>query len=317
MKFTDPIAFEEFLAPAGGEVRVRPMTGTRFKASLDLRMLKRVALFTIEADSFSAQKAPQQDFYGLSIPLNAPFAVSEAGYDQTYGRANAHLLSPGKPFNFKCKNKCHTMACNIFVDPLAAYKERMLQESTASEKLLNPHVSLIPEAGSGLFRSVVRAWVALGSEDCSDNEIIAQEMEDDLLVSFLLLAEDSHAFEKEAALPSGYALKHTEDYICANLDAVITRDELADKAGVSIRSLSRAFKVKYGLGPMAFVRQRRLDACYALLRGSEPGTTTVTAVAMSHGFGHIGKFAMAYKKAFGESPSASLLGYSGRTVIAH
>jgi transcriptional regulator GlxA family with amidase domain len=54
-----------------------------------------------------------------------------------------------------------------------------------------------------------------------------------------------------------------------------------------------------------------------LLRGSEPGTTTVTAVAMSHGFGHIGKFAMAYKKAFGESPSASLLGYSGRTVIAH
>jgi AraC-like DNA-binding protein len=43
-----------------------------------------------------------------------------------------------------------------------------------------------------------------------------------------------------------------------------------------------------------------------LLRGSEPGTSTVTDVAMSYGFNHVGKFAIAYKEAFGESPSASL-----------
>jgi len=306
MKFTDPIAFEEFLAPAGGSVRIRPMTGASFRASLELRMLKKVALFTVEADSFEAQKAPQQDFYGFSVPLNAPFTVSESGGDQPFGRANAHLLSPGKSFNFKCKDKCHTMACNIFVDPLTAYKERMLQEPTASEKPLNSRVSLMPTAGRGLFHAVIRAWVALGSEDSSLNAISLQEIEDDLLASFLRLTEDSHTFEKEAALPSAYTLTHTEEYICANLDTAITRDELANKAGVSIRSLSRAFKVKYGLGPMAFVRQRRLDACYAVLRGSEPDTTTVTEVAMGHGFGHIGKFAIAYKKAFGESPSASL-----------
>ena len=91
------------------------------------------------------------------------------------------------------------------------------------------------------------------------------------------------------------------------MGTAITRDDLANMAGVSIRSLSRAFEKKYGIGPMAFVRQRRLDACYSRLRGSEPGTTTVTDVAMSHGFSHVGKFAIAYKKAFGESPSTSLI----------
>ena len=306
MQYTDPIAFEEFLAPVGGEVRIRPAVGSRFRANLEMRMLQRVGLFTIEADSFSAKKVPQQDFYGFSIPLNTPFTVSESGYEQAFGRSSAHMLSPGKPFNFQCKRKCHAIACNLFVDPLEMYRESLLQETATSQTLIKPHVSLTSAAGSGLFRSVVRAWVTLGMEDSSVSEIALQEMEDDLLASFLLLAEDSQAIGKEAALPADYALKHVEEYICASLETAITRDDLANLAGVSIRSLSRAFEKKYGIGPMAFVRQRRLDACYSRLRGSEPGATKVTDVAMSYGFSHVGKFSIAYKKAFGESPSASL-----------
>jgi len=306
MQYTDPIAFEEFLAPVGGEVRIRPAVGSRFRANIEMRMLQRVGLFTIEADSFSAKKVPQQDFYGFSIPLNTPFTVSESGYEQAFGRSSAHMLSPGKPFNFQCKKKCHAIACNLFVDPLEMYRESLLQETSANHKLLDPHVSLMSAVGSGLFRSVVRAWVGLTAESSPVSEITLQEMEDDLLAGFMLLAEDPQATGKQAALPADYALKHAEDYICANLEAAITRDNLANMAGVSIRSLSRAFEKKYGIGPMAFVRQRRLDACYARLRSSKPGTTTVTDVAMSHGFSHVGKFAIAYKKAFGESPSASL-----------
>jgi AraC-like DNA-binding protein len=58
---------------------------------------------------------------------------------------------------------------------------------------------------------------------------------------------------------------------------------------------------------MAFVRQRRLDACFAQLRGSDREATTVTEMAMSYGFWHMGKFAIVYREAFGESPSESLL----------
>ena len=106
--------------------------------------------------------------------------------------------------------------------------------------------------------------------------------------------------------PADFVLRRTEDYICANLDKAITRDQLSDTTGVSIRSLNRAFQKRYGSGPMAFVRQRRLDACYAKLAGSETEATTVTDVAMNYGFNHLSDFAIAYKKAFGESPSTSL-----------
>jgi len=307
MQFTDPIAFEKFLAPVGGEVRIRPAVGSRFRANIEMRKLQRVGLFTIKADSFSAQKAPQQDFYGFTVPLNVPFTISESGYDQTFTSSNAHMLSPGHPFDLHCKKNCLFMVSSFFVDPLEAYREVLLQETAANQGSIEPRVSLMSATGSRLFRSVVRAWVALGVEDSSVSEITLQEMEDDLLASFLSLVEDPQATGKQAAFPADYALKHAEDYICANLEAAITRDNLANIAGVSIRSLSRAFEKKYGIGPMAFVRQRRLDACYARLRGSKPGTTMVTDVAMSHGFNHFGKFAIAYKKAFGESPSESLI----------
>jgi AraC-like DNA-binding protein len=307
MEFTDPESFEEFLAPVGGEVCVRPLTGSRFRANIDIRMLQRVGLFTVEADSLLAQKAPQQDFYTISIPLNAPFTASEPGHEQTFGRANAHLLSPGRPVTFQCQIKCHAMMCNFFVDQMQEYRERMLQETTSIEQVIRPQVSLISAAGSGLMRAVARTWAVLGAKDYAVNEISLREMEDHLMASFLLFAEDPAATRKLSALPSDSAFNNIEDYIFANLDTAITREALADRAGVSIRSLSRAFEKKYALGPMAFIRQRRLDACYIQLRGSERGAVTVAEIASSHGFGHKGKFAIAYKSIFGESPSATLL----------
>jgi AraC-like DNA-binding protein len=306
MQFRDPLAFEEFLSPVGGGVKIRPMVGSRFRGNIEMQRLQKVGLFTLEADSFLAEKPPEQDFYGFSIPLTAPFTVSSPGYDQTFGQTNAHMLSPGLPFTFKCRKKCNVLVANFFVDSMETYRERMLQETTASGQFIGPHVSLMSVTGSELYRSVVRTWVALGVEDCAVNNIATQELEDDLLESFFSLAENPSATTTLVAFPSGQALDNIEDYICDSLDAAITRDDLAAEAGISIRSLSRAFEKKYGLGPMAFVRQRRLDACFARFRGSERDATTVTEVAMSYGFWHIGKFAIAYREAFGESPSATL-----------
>ena len=88
MLFTDPLAFEEFLSPIGGGVRIRPMVGSRFRGKIEMKRLQKVGLFTLETDSFLAEKPPGPDFYGFSIPLTAPFTVSSPGYDQTFGRTN-------------------------------------------------------------------------------------------------------------------------------------------------------------------------------------------------------------------------------------
>ena len=216
MLFTDPLAFEGFLSPVAGDVKIRPLVGSRFRGKIEMKRLQKVGLFTLETDSFLAEKPPGPDFYGFSIPL-APFTVSSPGHDQTFGRANAHMLSPGMPFAFRCKKKCKVLVANFFVDQMATHRERLLQETTGGREFIEPHVSLMSAAGSNLYRSVVKSWVALGVEGCVANEIAMQEVEDDLLEHFLLLAENAPVTRKLGAFPSDQALNNMEDYIPASV----------------------------------------------------------------------------------------------------
>jgi AraC-like DNA-binding protein len=167
--------------------------------------------------------------------------------------------------------------------------------------------SLSTPSGIKLQRTMARAW----SEICVDRSAVESrvwlgEIEDDLISCFLK-AVDTRKYGDRGFIGQvpGY-MKIAEDFLCANLESPVTRDRLAEVAGVSIRTLSRAFLKRYGMGPVGFLKQRRLDAAYRNLLGAEPNTSRVTDVAIRYGFVHMGKFSIDYKRAFGEMPSTSL-----------
>ena len=114
MLFDDPTEFEDFLEPIGGDVSIRPATGSLFNAEISLKKLDAVGLFAVSANSFKVLKEPQGDFYGLTVPLSAPFTVSEHGRNQEYDASSAHLLKPGHAFDLMAKRKCHFLVCNFF-----------------------------------------------------------------------------------------------------------------------------------------------------------------------------------------------------------
>lgn len=128
-----------------------------------------------------------------------------------------------------------------------------------------------------------------------------------MLASFVLYSNEDTHVGKTYKYDDTYHLSRAEEYIEDNLKNPITRDQLAEVSCRSIRTLSRAFEKKYGVGPMAFIKQRRLDAAYLDLLSAKPDVTSVTQVAFNYGFLHVGKFAIEYRKVFGEAPSTSLL----------
>ena len=101
-----------------------------------------------------------------------------------------------------------------------------------------------------------------------------------------------------------------EEYIRAHLQEPLTIERLAEFGNVSPSTLFEAFKHCHGVTPMAFVRQLRLERVRIDLLNPEgingPGRSSVTDIALRWGFGHLGRFAMEYKRAIGESPSESL-----------
>jgi AraC-like DNA-binding protein len=302
MRFNNPEEFEDFLKPVGGDVSIRPAIGSFFNAEISLKKLDAVGLFSVSANSFKVVKEPQEDFYGLTVPLSAPFTVSEHGQ---YKASSAYLLKLGHSFDCTAKRKCHFLVCNFFTDQVHDYSQRALQSDTQEFSAFNPDVSFFTQAGSGLLRSVARTWSELNNKTAV-SKIALKEREDDLLASFVMYSNEDINVGGSFKGVAPYHLRRAEEYICENLGNPITRDQLAEVSCCSIRTLSRSFEKKYGIGPMAFIKQRRLDAAYLELLSAKPDTTTVTQVAINYGFAHTGKFAIEYGKAFGESPSTSL-----------
>lgn len=107
-------------------------------------------------------------------------------------------------------------------------------------------------------------------------------------------------------LPAGARrLADLEDWIEAHLADAISLGRLCEIAGVSERSLQLAFRARRGMSPMRFVSERRLAVAYQRISSAD-SSDDVTAIATRLGFTHLGRFSVAYRAAFGESPSQTL-----------
>jgi len=90
----------------------------------------------------------------------------------------------------------------------------------------------------------------------------------------------------------------------ANLANPASITDLCRDAGVSPRTLSRAFRAARGITPYRYLQEFRLsEVRRALSSGSE--AKNVTEVARRFGFRELGRFSAQYREAFGESPTPS------------
>ena len=120
--------------------------------------------------------------------------------------------------------------------------------------------------------------------------------------------------DETGSLPSALRLVHdVEDYLAAASTRPVHVSELCAAFRVSRRGLHRAFHDVFGIGPVTFLRHKRLCAIYRALRDSSPGQTTVSATALQQGFVELGRFSQYYRALFGEYPSETL-GLRGRRL---
>jgi len=100
-------------------------------------------------------------------------------------------------------------------------------------------------------------------------------------------------------------VKRAIDYMHANLEAPVTIADISSTAGVAGRTLFKHFQDTRGVSPMQYLRNLRFEKAKQELLNAQAGMS-VTEIAARWGFGHLGRFAVEYRKRFGESPSETL-----------
>lgn len=88
----------------------------------------------------------------------------------------------------------------------------------------------------------------------------------------------------------------------ANPRSPVSISAICGVMNIGERTLERAFQEQLGVSPRAYERERRLRAAHGLIL-MEGDQLSITDIAMSFGFWHLGRFASAYAALFGCSPS--------------
>ncbi len=288
---------------------LRPMAGPRFVLDVNPIRLKSVSLLTLKANSIRAVLQPPHNIVGVTLPTDRGFTVTEHGTTRAYLPGSAHLLNLGEQFDMRAREGCTLLGGSFFIDTLQPYTDHLLQSGTVRFRDLAPGRSLHTPYGMALQRQMARTWVACQAayENAADHSMALAEYEDELLACFVLATcSDGYPRAPQGRRVPIY-LHRAEAFLLANLKTAVTRDRLAQESGVCIRTLSRAFNKFYGIGPLAFLKQRRMDAAFRDLLAANPEIDTVSQIALAYGFIHLGKFAIDYRQLFGELPSSTLM----------
>ncbi|HEY4344963.1 MAG TPA: helix-turn-helix domain-containing protein [Parvibaculum sp.] len=133
-------------------------------------------------------------------------------------------------------------------------------------------------------------------------------MRDEILDSYLdALADAALAGSPPAsAASSARTVKLVEDYLTGHFQKPVRVNELCAELKISRRTLYRAFQETLGVGPKTYLRLASLSTARRALVEAPPGSTSVTEVALDHGFLELGRFSVLYRQMFGESPSDTL-----------
>jgi transcriptional regulator GlxA family with amidase domain len=149
--------------------------------------------------------------------------------------------------------------------------------------------------------------MATGDGERVDHTVVYRALENVILGALLTKQAHNYSGLLDRSVPPAdlRVVRLAEEFIEARCGDPISSPDIAQAAGVSLRTLQRTFRRYRNCTPTQFLRDCRLDRSRLMLLASG-GRSLVSDVAIECGFGHMGQFSLAYRKRFGESPSQTL-----------
>lgn len=248
--------------------------------------------------------------YEVNVPLRGRF-LSRSGSDEVVADpGTAAVYRPYGATSFRGFADGGELV-GVKIDRAAL--ERQLADVARTEftgpLALRPSLDLT--SGPGLdWWCVARALVdLLGRPDgLVTNKLITRPLAKSVLTSLLYALDHPQvrSLLEEPATVAPSAIKLAVDLLEDQPEEPWTVPELASRCGVSVRTLQDGFRRAAGTTPTAHLRAVRLRRAHSELAVSDPSCATVADIAYRWGFSHLGRFAAAYAREYGEAPSTTL-----------
>ncbi|KAA1422956.1 helix-turn-helix transcriptional regulator [Mumia zhuanghuii] len=305
----DPEVARQHLSEMYADVRfaAAPERGTFSRTTLALGGLS-MSHLTLGM-RFDAHLAPLEDVV-VATRATGRYVVRPDGYgDLRAGGATMFMTPAGRP--------SHTTIDDVDLMTVSL-DERQLQEfarsaSDTPDLPLHFH-ELVPSSGDleryvqAVLNHVVRN--VMTSEAALESPLVRGETFNQVAAAVLAAFPNTTTVGGEEVPRSRWSgvsvVSRASDFIAAHAHEPLAVGDIADAVGVGARSLQQAFRRHVSTTPMEYVRRVRLDRARSDLLAADPGTSTVSQIALDWGFTNAGRFARHYQRAYGEAPSATL-----------
>lgn len=248
-----------------------------------------------------------QDFYLLQVPLSGAALVRHRGREIAADDRTATLLNPDRETQMQWRGDCRKLLLQIDRNFMARVADDLLGRPAPGPVRFDPAVDLQAAPGRLIVRILTcaarmagdgRLFAATGrgQQDLwTETELVSILLNNQTSnISHMLEAADHHA------LPA--AIRRALAYIHDNLSEQIRLGDIAQSAGLNVRTLQKGFQRSFGKSPMRVLREVRLDTAHYYL-SVKRDAPNVTDAAYRAGFSHLGRFSSAYRARFGRLPS--------------
>ncbi|WP_298283569.1 AraC family transcriptional regulator [Novosphingobium sp.] len=260
----------------------------------------------IDADNGYEIRFRSGDEYLITIPIRGSGWVSTGDIFVEYGCDDIMIVAPRCDVVKNWDTSGEVLSIHVPVERFDSAVERLGITCLPIEPFLT--------IGNRRLRSFMRV-IDMLCRDLSDNASpflqnpLAQQFEDMLLTLLLEKLASDDAAQTRATPVSGaapYYVRRAESFIAANAHHDIRIEEIAEAAGVSLRTIQYGFRKYRGMTPMHYVKQLRFNRARALLLCANGGRRKIAEIAAEIGCHNVSQFSRDYRQLFGESPSDTL-----------
>lgn len=300
--FTDPIEYQAAIRAAN--VTVVPTARGVFRAELT-----RVDFHRLWMQRF-AESAPVVKFTAMHrrrsiiVFLAQPDQpeIHHGGMDVSaddivvYGRAAS--------VHHRTTAPCHFGSMSLTQDDLAKTSYALVGRELAA-----PEETCRVRPAPHLLAHLRRLHLAAGRLAASAPEVLtdpeaSRSLEEALTQAMVWSLAGGERLEMDRRFRSHTAvMARLEDFLGANPTRPLYLSEICAAANASERTIRACCQEHLGMGP---VRLRRMYLARRALSLAIEGAATVTSIAMANGFWELGRFSVAYRGLFGETPLATL-----------
>lgn len=304
---SDPEELMHFGSTLLGAARIELGNTDRFEVCVNLIELPEIGLAFGATSCHLAADHVASDFIRLQIALRG-HSITQAGGVTTDINARQIAITPsGIASRTACEAEHERLTLRLNHGLLLQKLTTLLGVKPKGQLTLEFGIGTDEPYARGLCQLLQFLSRQLNSTAAQLPAAACRELEQAVQMAVLWASHHnfSHLLERQEKEPAPGVVRRLEEFIEAHWCEAITIDRLAAEAGVSARSIFRAFDRSRGYSPMAFAKSIRLRRAREMLISGEPGTS-VTATAFKCNFASPGHFASDYRDTFGELPSETV-----------